>query len=405
MPGIATVRLKDHIYLLKGARRYAFYNTSIGFAAGLNQNEAELIKSLAGGVDPLATGGLALWPAIKRLRNLGALEAGRPYKKIIDLEEHFKSGQKCTLAPGITQIWIELTGLHSLSIKQSGDGLKSGPEKKELGFKQWQAILDPLLRSGLQRVTLIGGDPAAHLPLIKKLTGHIQKTSPRVSISIFSNSTKNLDEEFLRFICGHKITLNASPYNIHPVIGERFIGPQKNLTNNTRALRSQKTNTFAGFIEHSQDTGSKEKIKEFIQKLNITSFDIYPASKVKLSAPKASFEKNTLPSKIHFNPESLNSKTVFHNCFGNSIAINSQGEVFPCIMMRDPSYGNALDENVHEILINKNFSMFARLTKDKVEGCQSCEFRYACFDCRPDAASGENIYQKNDCGYRPDEEL
>ena len=42
------------------------------------------------------------------------------------------------------------------------------------------------------------------------------------------------------------------------------------------------------------------------------------------------------------------------------------------------------------------------LTKDKIDKCSHCEYRYACFDCRPNSLSG-CIYEKPwYCTYDPD---
>lgn len=44
-----------------------------------------------------------------------------------------------------------------------------------------------------------------------------------------------------------------------------------------------------------------------------------------------------------------------------------------------------------------------KTTKDQIERCQDCEYRYACHDCRPlaEGATG-NLYAKNPrCTYDP----
>ena len=58
-------------------------------------------------------------------------------------------------------------------------------------------------------------------------------------------------------------------------------------------------------------------------------------------------------------------------------------------MERRISHGNLKDNSLKN-LIKREIQQFS---KDKVEGCKNCEFRYACYDCRPDSISND-IYAK-----------
>ena len=43
-----------------------------------------------------------------------------------------------------------------------------------------------------------------------------------------------------------------------------------------------------------------------------------------------------------------------------------------------------------------------RITKDQIEICKDCEFRYVCSDCRAYVENPEDIYSKPlKCGYNP----
>lgn len=52
----------------------------------------------------------------------------------------------------------------------------------------------------------------------------------------------------------------------------------------------------------------------------------------------------------------------------------------------------------NKILLKDSIRKFS---KDKIRECSECEYRYACFDCRPNSLSG-NIYEKPwYCTYNP----
>jgi len=53
-------------------------------------------------------------------------------------------------------------------------------------------------------------------------------------------------------------------------------------------------------------------------------------------------------------------------------------------------------------LYSKKGQEFIRLSKDHIEVCKDCEYRYACFDCRVKTNDAENLYAKSsDCFYNP----
>jgi len=97
--------------------------------------------------------------------------------------------------------------------------------------------------------------------------------------------------------------------------------------------------------------------------------------------------------------EFILSNMVKHNCFGRKLYIDAQLNVYPCVMERRISYGNLIKKKLTDIL--KDNIRWLKLTKDFIEGCSNCEFRYACFDCRPDSLS-EDIHAKPwYCLYEP----
>lgn len=91
-----------------------------------------------------------------------------------------------------------------------------------------------------------------------------------------------------------------------------------------------------------------------------------------------------------------------NSCWGRKIAITKDGMVRPCI------HSNI---SVGRLSANKNFQKliekvlkYWHITKDKVETCRDCEFRYMCFDCREIAQrkNNGNLYAANPlCRYNP----
>ena len=58
-------------------------------------------------------------------------------------------------------------------------------------------------------------------------------------------------------------------------------------------------------------------------------------------------------------------------------------------MERRLSHGNLKNATLENILSSEILSF----NKDKIKECSECEFRYACYDCRPDSLT-EDIQEK-----------
>jgi len=95
--------------------------------------------------------------------------------------------------------------------------------------------------------------------------------------------------------------------------------------------------------------------------------------------------------------ESLN----FNSCLNRKISIDSLGNIKNCPSMQK-SYGNIEETCLAEVLIKDEFKAVWKITKDQIEICKICEFRYICTDCRAFVENPLDINSKPlKCGYNP----
>lgn len=72
-----------------------------------------------------------------------------------------------------------------------------------------------------------------------------------------------------------------------------------------------------------------------------------------------------------------------------------------CPSMKE-SYGNIKDTTLIEALEKPGFKKYWNITKDQINVCKDCEFRYICTDCRAYLEDPDDIYSKPlKCGYNP----
>jgi SPASM domain peptide maturase of grasp-with-spasm system len=83
------------------------------------------------------------------------------------------------------------------------------------------------------------------------------------------------------------------------------------------------------------------------------------------------------------------------------VSIDSAGEIKNCPAM-NKRYGNAADTALTNVLAQPEFRTVWDISKDQVETCCDCEFRYICTDCRALLRNPSNPLSKPlRCGYDP----
>ena len=103
---------------------------------------------------------------------------------------------------------------------------------------------------------------------------------------------------------------------------------------------------------------------------------------------------------------SINIKTYtegFTNntCLNKKISIDVNGDIKNCPSM-SKNFGNIENTSFQQALKVKDFKKYWNVSKDKIEVCKDCEFRYICTDCRAYKEDPDNDFSKPlKCGYSP----
>jgi len=92
-----------------------------------------------------------------------------------------------------------------------------------------------------------------------------------------------------------------------------------------------------------------------------------------------------------------------HPCWDGKVAVLPNGDVLPCIMAYTNKIGSIKKLTLRQIIRTSDLiDKYWDLTKDKIEVCQDCEYRYACSDCRVLESVDGSLYGKNKyCNYNP----
>jgi SPASM domain peptide maturase of grasp-with-spasm system len=107
--------------------------------------------------------------------------------------------------------------------------------------------------------------------------------------------------------------------------------------------------------------------------------------------------KNHMNVNLKFFTQSLH----FNSCLHGKIAIDIDGNIKNCPSL-PTNYGNVYNSDFNSVISKFDFTKLWSKSKNEITICKSCEYRYACMDCRAYLKSPENENSKPlKCGYDP----
>ena len=107
------------------------------------------------------------------------------------------------------------------------------------------------------------------------------------------------------------------------------------------------------------------------------------------------------PGYFVVNIEAFTEAQRHNSCLNGKIAVDEHGAIRNCPSM-PRAFGNAADTSLHAALAASGFRDAWRISKDQVETCRDCEFRYVCTDCRAFVrAEGGAFAKPATCAYDP----
>lgn len=153
------------------------------------------------------------------------------------------------------------------------------------------------------------------------------------------------------------------------------------------------SNKFLHFILHSseeQDSQTLEHVQLSIIKNKIN---------IPLSCGLIDLKNINLNHNFYLESKQHNS------CLNKKISIDVKGNIKNCPSMSQ-SFGNIRDTTLENALNHPEFKKYWNLTKDSIEVCKDCEFRYICTDCRAyteqtTSNHGLDTSKPLKCGYNP----
>lgn len=374
--------LSENVYLVRGKAKDCIYDLG-------NKKLYHIQKEFSGLIDRICSTDMSMLSLTeeenKAVENL-------KHAELVGVSEHIKqlSGiKKLTTDFNINFVWIEICTFCNLKCKHCYNE-SSALCHEIMSFEDFTSVCQELLDIGIKKVQLIGGEPFCH----KNIMEMLQYAADRFKfVEVFTNGIL-INEEWCKFFKKNDIHIALSIYSYDAAEHDK-VTLQKGSHNKTvHAVELLKEYDIPHRIAtvYMKDISVGEKNTD-LYTLNPDKDVIRMAGRGNIGLLTPELLKRKLITKETFshalNPQSIACNVSGNRCFASRLYISTNMEVYPCVMERRISHGN-LKDNSLENLIKREIQQFS---KDKVEGCKDCEFRYACYDCRPDSIS-DSIYAK-----------
>ncbi len=157
---------------------------------------------------------------------------------------------------------------------------------------------------------------------------------------------------------------------IRPIDGVRFIAELEYSPENVQRLEAHSWLHGALIMVRGSDLDELRGLK--------TTFpgEIYLDVLFPGSARRLDF--NVIELRRIMNP----SVEQYHDCLAGTLAITADGYALPCPLLRNFVAGDMREVGIKGVLRKKRFKAFWKTTKDNIEACRECPFKYICHDCR-----------------------
>lgn len=258
-------------------------------------------------------------------------------------------------------------------------------------------VVDYLVNIGVPKIQITGGEPFLNKDILKQMLNYV--IGKFDYIEIFTNGTLITDEWF-EYLLKNGIHIALSVYSYDPKMHDsvtRIQGAHNKTYKTIEKLKEfgisyRVCNVLINGIELGEKNNDLYTLNEDKDVVRITGradFNLLNDELIK----KRLITKETLQAPI---TRSFCKRLISrHNCFNDKIYVAANLDVFPCVMERRIKHGTFTQNGFQ---LNNDIRKF---TKDKIKECSECEYRYACFDCRPNSLSKELNEKPWYCTYNP----
>lgn len=375
--------LNKDVYIVDGLRKSCIYDLYNGRLYSINHNLANILKDINDcyyDTEYIFKDELNEIINILIEKEIISTSITKKINHIEDLKINYKTFKLA---------WIEITSkcnLKCIHCYNESDDFKY----HDMSVEEYKYTIDFLLTNGIKKLQIIGGEPFINPIILKEMLEY--SVGKFELLEIFTNGTL-IPHEFYKYLKQNNIRIALSVYSYNNIDHDKVtnvIGSHHK-TNKTIAnlkkygIQYRICNVLMDGVTLGQQNTNLYKLnpeKDVVRMSGRANYKLLTHELIK----KKLITKKTFETPI--NKAFVTRLVSGHNCFSNRIYVSSDLNIYPCVMERRISHGNIKETKL--LQFNNNILNY---NKDYIDGCKHCEYRYACFDCRPNSLD-ENISSK-----------
>lgn len=293
--------------------------------------------------------------------------------------------------------WVELTNLCNLYCKHCY-AAQNFDQPGKMSFLSFKDLLNQLLDIGVKNIQIIGGEPLViHNNLKKMLSLAVENFN---NVSIYTNATL-INHGWVKFFAKNNIKVNTTIFSYIASEHDKvtgILGSHKKTHSSIQSLKESGVRYSVSCVkmngieigEKNTDLYDLTDRCDIVRLCGRASHNLLNPDLLKMKIiTKKSFSKP-------LNPKICELLISGHNCFSKKLYITYDLKLYPCVMERNIEYGSLKQKKLKD-LIND----ILPLSKNSIKVCKDCEYRFACFDCRPDRMSNDVFSKPWNCSYNP----
>jgi len=283
-----------------------------------------------------------------------------------------------------------------LTVEKEGVFNPKQEKDKKIPFKRWKQLIDESYSLGCRRCQFIGGEPFLYRgengETVLDLAEHAQNIGYEF-IEIFTNGTLLTGEKIQRIKelgLNIAVSLYSNDEKTHDSI-TKTKGSYKKTIEALRLLKRADVPVRVETVLMGPNEQTTEETQKFVEEMGFSH------KQPDVLRPKGrGDDPSIMPTKetvvkygLMLSPSFTITRDILsrnisgHSCLLGKITITDNGDVLPCIFSRNLIVGNVQETTIKEIVSGQKLEAVWKNTKENVLVCQDCEYKYACFDCRP----------------------
>jgi len=402
---------RPDVQVIYGAKRAAVYDFRTEDVYSLNSLAAGIVRSVDRTV-PVEMIQPNHIPFLVWLQKLDLIELRDT--PVVNRNEQSKSG-----GHPLDFLWLELgedcnLGCAHCYAESQNPALfgqkRSSSTGSSMTIGDWELVLKQASELGCHEVQFTGGEVLLYRDLIKLID--VAKNNGFDFIEVYTNGML-LTEQKVKAFAERNVHLAVSLHGTQAETHEAVTGLRGSFEYTLAGLKRAKENAIPVRIAGVAVSVNQHDIVNLPTFANSIGFpevrfdvvrEVGSGSEATLMPddPKVLAEKWLTSPVFSANREEYEHNRNWNPCWAGKLTITNNGDVIPCIMGRTEVIGNVKEKSLDEMISEPKLASLWGLTKDQIDVCRDCEYRYVCGDCRPLAiARGDLHGSMPRCTYDP----